>query len=243
MTGFDCGNLDGTEIDNCAPHANRNDVVRALQSMCQEITSNNCVVVVPSGTPTADFIEVGFDNVQPPNCEELTVIYDDGSAIYKAYNQTVIQWIQLSTFIRSYSRLQAPVMSINDGANATIDFSTVVDDPYGFSDGTGFTIPSGFGGEYLITYNLKATVSSGTINAARTDLTIVGDITNSFTDLTKAHGGGTTAFSHGVLQINLSDSDSVIVQPHSVDLSVAASADWGGTSDLASSNLSIVRLA
>lgn len=34
---------------------------------------------------------------------------------------------------------------------ATLDFDAVVEDPYGYSDGTGFTVPSGKGGVFLVT--------------------------------------------------------------------------------------------
>lgn len=124
---------------------NSRDGVNWCQSCgATNIIDDVCTAVVPAGTATADFIDVGFGGDVNEGCQQLTVIVDDGSGIYVNVVGTAT-WNNLldgraTPKFAHVSNASPPTLATPSIATRTLD--TVVEDDHGLSDGTGFTIPN-----------------------------------------------------------------------------------------------------
>jgi len=107
-----CLNDNIYDFNDCPPFVNRTSFINAVEQICTDLEIDDCTVILPISIDPQDFIVSGWGGVLPDatRCKILTVIYSDGSDIYKAYNNgadTVFYSTQKKTNNYFIGRLRA----------------------------------------------------------------------------------------------------------------------------------------
>jgi hypothetical protein len=125
-------------IRTCRPYLNRNQLYVFLVNLCNQLSEDTCVAVLPAGTQPEDFIEDGFLGTVPAGCEELIVVYDDGTKIWHTHVEN-IEWCnvlqlpapQIAFKVNADAdqtiNTGAPITGIFDLINTEFDFGNQVD--------------------------------------------------------------------------------------------------------------------
>lgn len=162
--GSPCVIFNPSNIRSCPPYARQGDVNNALTNLCATLNESGCIAVLPAGTPLSSFLLDGFSNNPPSYCEELTVIYDDGSAIYKSLNSATPNWSDMGI---PSSFVEGLLNRVTTGIGEQVSLS-VYSIPYGdenFFDSFLFTIPEGKSGLYALSISSGVLqMSSGYLN-------------------------------------------------------------------------------
>lgn len=149
-------------LDDCQPYVSKSSLINAINEICSELEENDCIVTLPTSVAPEDFVTAGWGGTLPDTaaCPVLTVVYEDGSDVYKAYNNgvdTVFYSTKKQSFInfsgsrRNLNSHLTPLTSAQiSGYVTSLEFAPVFDNDL-FYSWDKLKIPED--GVYLLGYN------------------------------------------------------------------------------------------